>query len=71
VAVRTACIAGSLDTAEELLTKDIDANADDFDSYASRSLVKARKGEWDNALQDAVKVRYITYRHGLNVLIPW
>ncbi|KAG2151516.1 hypothetical protein DEU56DRAFT_908357 [Suillus clintonianus] len=50
-----ACIAGDLHTAEELLTQEIDEDGGGNDSYAIRSLVRARNFEWDDALQDAVK----------------
>lgn len=63
--VRTACITGDLDAAEELLTKEIDADADDFFSYANRSFVRARKREWNHALQDAIKVRHSAYCRSL------
>ncbi|KAG2354882.1 hypothetical protein BDR07DRAFT_1427965 [Suillus spraguei] len=52
---RNACLAGDLDTAEELLTQDIDIDANAYASYANRSFVMARKYDWDNALQDAIK----------------
>ncbi|KAG1787199.1 uncharacterized protein HD556DRAFT_1530619 [Suillus plorans] len=53
---RDACLTGDLSLAEELLTQEIHANADDFTSYANRSFVMARKHNWDNALEDAIKV---------------
>ena len=56
--VRDACISGDLTTAEELLTQEIDADANNCSSYANRSFVMARKPDWDHALRDAVKVRY-------------
>lgn len=42
---------------EDLLTHEIDFDEDDNrrDTYANRSIVRARKSEWDDALQDAVK----------------
>ncbi|KAG1813686.1 WD40-repeat-containing domain protein [Suillus subaureus] len=43
-----------LHAAEELLTQEIDAD-DDYESYANRSVVRARHAEWENALQDATK----------------
>jgi tetratricopeptide (TPR) repeat protein len=46
-----------LATAEELLTQDIDANPDNYNSYANRAIVLARIAKWDHALQDADKVR--------------
>jgi hypothetical protein len=56
---RNACIDRDLSTAEELLTQDISADANDYISYAHRSFVMARKHDWDHALQDANKVRPI------------
>ncbi|KAG2337645.1 TPR-like protein, partial [Suillus weaverae] len=53
--VRNACIVGDLSTAEELLTQEIDTDANDHTSYAHRSSVMARKHNWDRALQDAIK----------------
>jgi len=56
--VRNACMSGDLlATAEELLTQDIDANPDNYNSYANRAIVLARIAKWDHALQDADKVR--------------
>ncbi|KAG2356435.1 hypothetical protein BDR07DRAFT_447208 [Suillus spraguei] len=52
---RDACIAGDLDTAEELLTQEINTDANAYISYANRSFVMARKHDWDHALQDAIK----------------
>ncbi|KAG1894345.1 WD40-repeat-containing domain protein [Suillus fuscotomentosus] len=42
---------------EDLLTHEIEFDEDDnrCDTYANRSIVRARKFEWDDALQDAVK----------------
>ncbi|KAG2148265.1 hypothetical protein BD769DRAFT_1720012 [Suillus cothurnatus] len=53
--VWNASVAGDLHTAEELLTQEIDKDGSKDDSYAIRSVVRARNLEWDNALQDAVK----------------
>lgn len=53
--VRDACITGDLRTAEELLTKEIDADADNYNSYANRSIIMARQLDWDHALNDAIK----------------
>ncbi|KAG1758392.1 hypothetical protein EDD22DRAFT_956916 [Suillus occidentalis] len=53
--VWNACIYGDLHTIEELLTQQINKDGGGDDSYAVRSLVKARQLEWDSALQDAVK----------------
>ncbi|KAG0699367.1 hypothetical protein DFH29DRAFT_1081318 [Suillus ampliporus] len=52
---RNACIAGDLSTAEEIFTREINADASNFNSYANRSLVMARKDDWDHALDDAIK----------------
>jgi hypothetical protein len=43
--------------AEDLLTREIDGDAENYNSYASRSFVLARKSDWDRALHDALKVR--------------
>jgi hypothetical protein len=61
--VRNACINGDLPTAEELLTQEIDANDNDYNSYANRSVVMARKLDWDHALDDATKVRCANLVH--------
>ncbi|KAG0698020.1 hypothetical protein DFH29DRAFT_124342 [Suillus ampliporus] len=53
--VRNACITGDLPTAESLLTQEIDADGNNYNSYANRSFVMARKSNWDRALQDALK----------------
>jgi hypothetical protein len=55
--LRNACISGDLSAAEELLTQEIDAKGDRFRPYANRSVVMARKLDWDHALDDATKVR--------------
>ncbi|KAG1745659.1 hypothetical protein EDB19DRAFT_455984 [Suillus lakei] len=47
--------AGYFHTSEELLIQEIDVDGDHSDSYANRSVVRARIFDWDNALQDAVK----------------
>jgi thiamine pyrophosphokinase len=52
---RDACLTGDLSTAEELLTQEIDTDADSYISYANRSFVMARKRDWDHALDDAIK----------------
>jgi tetratricopeptide (TPR) repeat protein len=49
-----ACIAGDVSTAEELFTEEINASAN-YTSYANRSLIMARKRNWDQALNDAIK----------------
>lgn len=56
--VRNACIIGDLHMAEERLTRRINADGNNHNSYANRSFVVARKGDWDHALDDAVKVRH-------------
>ena len=53
---RNACISGDLSTAEELLTQAINADLN-IDSFCvNRSVVMARKQDWDHALHDALKV---------------
>ncbi|KAG2153443.1 uncharacterized protein EDB93DRAFT_1248716 [Suillus bovinus] len=52
---RNACIAGNLPTADRLLTQAIEADRNDYDSYANRSFVKARNSDWDRALDDALE----------------
>ncbi|KAG2160226.1 uncharacterized protein EDB93DRAFT_1217741 [Suillus bovinus] len=49
------CIKRDLSTAEELLTKEIDADPNNYNSYANRSFVMARKHDWGRALDDASK----------------
>lgn len=53
--IRNACITGDLTTAEQLLTQEIDIDANSHISYANRSFVMARKLDWDRALHDASK----------------
>jgi hypothetical protein len=55
VTVRNTHIIEHLPTAEEL-ENDIDGN--NHNSYANRSLLMARKADWDNALHHALTVRY-------------
>ncbi|KAG1887519.1 WD40-repeat-containing domain protein [Suillus fuscotomentosus] len=55
IAARDACLTGDLSIAEELLTQDVHTNVDDFISYANRSFVRARKHDWDHALDDAIQ----------------
>jgi hypothetical protein len=57
--LRDASVTGISHAAESLLTQGIDA--DDYQSYANRSVIRARHAEWENALQDAAKVRYYAY----------
>jgi len=52
-----ACMTGDLTTAEQLLTRDINVDANNHTSHANRSFVMARKHDWDHALHDAIKVR--------------
>jgi hypothetical protein len=60
---RIASITGDLSTAVKFLTQEITADAKNFASYANRSFVMARQLDWDNALQDATKVK--TIHHAL------
>ncbi|KAG2745543.1 hypothetical protein P692DRAFT_201868462 [Suillus brevipes Sb2] len=53
--IRNASNFGGLHAAEDLLTQEIDADSNHHHCYASRSVIRARKLDWDNALQDAVK----------------
>jgi hypothetical protein len=53
------CIKRDLSTAEELLTREIDTDANNYNLYANRSFVMARKHDWGRALHDASKVRPI------------
>jgi hypothetical protein len=55
---RDACINGDLSAAEELLTQEIDADFNNYTSYAHRSFVMARKHNWARALDDAITVNY-------------
>ena len=55
--VLNACIIGDLPLAEDLLTQEIAGEADNYNSYANRAFVMARKSDWDRALHDALKVR--------------
>ena len=43
--------------AEDLLTQEIDVDRN-LNSYANRSFVRARRGDWDGALRDALRVRF-------------
>ncbi|KAG1750592.1 WD40-repeat-containing domain protein [Suillus paluster] len=52
---RKACITGDLSAAEKILTQEIETDANNDISYADRSLVMARKFDWDRALHDASK----------------
>lgn len=53
-----ACISRDLTIATRLLTQDICADNNDYNSYVNRSFVKARNLNWDHALDDTLKVRY-------------
>ncbi|KAG2337057.1 hypothetical protein BDR05DRAFT_1063445 [Suillus weaverae] len=53
---REACITGDLVTADRLLSREINTDSNDYNSYANRSFVMARKADWDRALDDALKV---------------
>jgi hypothetical protein len=57
--IHDARMAQDLRTAEELMTKEIDADCNNHRSYESRSVIRARRFEWDNALQDALIVRCV------------
>ncbi|KAG1725059.1 uncharacterized protein EDB91DRAFT_1267593 [Suillus paluster] len=52
---RDACITGDLSTAKEVFTQEIDADVNNYTSYANRSFVIAREYDWDHALDDASK----------------
>ncbi|KAG2066807.1 WD40 repeat-like protein [Suillus decipiens] len=58
-AARNACITGDLSTADRLLTKELNNDSNDYNSYANRSFVMARKADWDRALDDALKAMSI------------
>jgi hypothetical protein len=69
-----ACISGNLPSAQELLTREIESDANDYASYANRSFVMARKHDWDHALDDAIKAsmirRFIMIPYGrLNFIV--
>jgi hypothetical protein len=53
---RDACIALNLPTAEKVLNEEIDADSDNYISYANRALIMARNCDWDRALLDSIKV---------------
>lgn len=52
---RDACIALNLPTAEKVLNEEIDADSNNYISYANRALIMARKCDWDRALLDSIK----------------
>jgi hypothetical protein len=64
--ILNACTTGNLSTAEDLLTQEIDSDADNYNSYANRSFVMAQKLDWDSALHDALKVRW-THRTSVEI----
>ncbi|KAG1789016.1 uncharacterized protein HD556DRAFT_1275673, partial [Suillus plorans] len=49
-----AWMAQDLCTAEKLLTKEIDADHNNHHVFGGRSVMRARRFKWDNALQDAL-----------------
>ncbi|OAX35524.1 WD40 repeat-like protein [Rhizopogon vinicolor AM-OR11-026] len=53
--LRNAYILGDLAIAEQLLTQEIDIDRNNNNSYTNRSLLMARKGDCDSALDDALK----------------
>ncbi|KAG1779332.1 hypothetical protein EV702DRAFT_96525 [Suillus placidus] len=57
---RDACITGDLATADRLLTQEVKTDSNDYNSYANRSFVMARKADWDRALDEALKVIKLT-----------
>jgi hypothetical protein len=63
MAALNACIIGDLTMAEDTLTQEISNDTDNYNSYANRSFVMARKSDWDRALHDALKVRYTYLSH--------
>lgn len=60
--VRNACVSWDSELplhAEELLTQEIDADPENYSSHANRAILMVRKSDWDQALRDALEVRYI------------
>jgi hypothetical protein len=53
--VRNACIARDWPTAEKVLYLDIQVHPNDHTAYANRAIVMARKRNWSQALQDAIR----------------
>jgi hypothetical protein len=53
--IRNPYIIGNLPTTETL---ENNVDGSNHISYANRSLLMARKGDWDNALHHALRVRY-------------
>jgi WD40 repeat protein len=70
-AVRNAFVAGDLHTIEDLLTQEIDVDGNNHNSYANRSIVRVRNSDWDNALQDAVKVKRSAYHDACDIDFAW
>jgi len=70
-AVCNAFVTGDLHTVEDLLTQEIDVDGNNHNSYANRSIVRARNSEWDNALQDAVKVKRSAYHDTCDIDFAW
>jgi len=64
--VLDACINGDLTTAEDLLTQEIGVHDGNYRSYTNRSVVMARKLDWDCALDDATKVRFHHYSFSID-----
>lgn len=54
-AAHDACITGDLDTAEEILTRGIHTDANDYTLYAHRSFILSRKHAWGLAIDNATK----------------
>ncbi|OAX31742.1 hypothetical protein K503DRAFT_54649 [Rhizopogon vinicolor AM-OR11-026] len=57
--VRNTCIIEHLPTAEEPLTQEIDTDGNNYNFFANRSFVFSRKGDWDHALNDAIRSVHI------------
>ncbi|KAG2144578.1 hypothetical protein DEU56DRAFT_910509 [Suillus clintonianus] len=75
--LRNACIAGDLSTADLLLTQNINADGNNYTSYANRSFVMERRHDWDNALHGfyintvaAMYFRYAMLSHRWEVKEP-
>jgi hypothetical protein len=47
----------NLTTAQELLTQQINVDENNHNAYTNRSFILARKGHWNGALYDALRVR--------------
>ena len=60
--IRNACVTNRLPIAQGLSTKQINRNPNDYNAYANRSFIFARKYLWDNALHDALQVRVTQLR---------